>query len=54
MKTKQLCEGYKYSLKTALEHTRNEFAKLDGCKPEDVKPFHPSQHEIEFDQKELF
>jgi len=54
MKTRKLCDGYQFSLRTALEHTRKVFAKMDGCKPEEVKPFHPSEHELNIKQKEMF
>lgn len=50
----KLCEGYKTSLKTALDHTRRVFAKMDDCLPEDVKNIHPSEDDLKVEQKEMF
>jgi len=53
-KSNNLCPGYKASLKKALDDSRIVLAELDGCKPEEVKPFHPSEYELDIKQEELF
>ena len=51
---KEPCEGYKASLKVALEHSRKALAEEDGCLPEEVENFHPSEEELKIKQMGLF
>ncbi len=54
MRRVKLCKGYLASLKHAIKHTREVFAKMDGCKPEQVEAFHPSEYELNINQMDLF